>query len=210
MMRSRGRPPAIRASTFQYHPRMLLYRTDSHWHDGDLDSVCTRMRRLMPSHLRSGFRRLCSNNTRMGEDEVIEVVHWMEREGRVLGFRIPHATERARATGRAPYLLGLGLNEHQLYDLVGNHFDPDALLLRMGPAVQGWLLQRSFAGPTPVPPHRIMQIYQEVRTHVMADGVPTEATPFPRDLQNAILANRVTELHSGTLPLAAEDGRGTE
>ena len=55
MMRARGGPGELRASTHQYHPRVLLYATESDWHMGDMTSVANRIRSLLPADLHAGF-----------------------------------------------------------------------------------------------------------------------------------------------------------
>ena len=41
MMRARQRRPVIRASTFQYHPQLMLCHKDSEWVAMPLQAVCT-------------------------------------------------------------------------------------------------------------------------------------------------------------------------
>ena len=42
----------------------------------------------------------------------------------------------AKATGRGGYLLALGLGERQLYELMGNRFDADALIALLAVSVR--------------------------------------------------------------------------
>ena len=107
MMCSRGQPPHIRASTYQYSPKLLLYQQGTQWHDGNYDSLTRRLAELMPPHLHQAFRILAYGTreaVRTHEPFLSPVVQWIEDHGRGHGFRIPHALERARATGRAAYL----------------------------------------------------------------------------------------------------------
>ncbi len=135
--------PTIRASTRHYHPKHLLYRHASphEWHGGDWTRVHKYMASLLPSHLKSAFAALLTGPTRDKEQEALAAVEWMEEEGRQLGFRIPTAAERARAIGQADYMgllrgsEGAGFTDRDLFDWTGNHFDPDALALRIGTAI---------------------------------------------------------------------------
>ena len=69
--------------------------------------------------------------TNAEEDRMGLVIDWIYQEGPRLGYRVPTPAERARATGRAQYLNEFGLNGVQLYNAVGNHFDPDAFRTRI-------------------------------------------------------------------------------
>ena len=61
MMRTRGAPPGIRASTYQFQPRHLLYSEDPSlgWQVGQLADQTRRIRKLLPCYLHDGFRILC-------------------------------------------------------------------------------------------------------------------------------------------------------
>ena len=67
MMRSRGYGDEIRASTYQYHPRHLLFRTDSGWHAGSLASVHRRMLELAPPEVRDGLMAIWGGQARQEE-----------------------------------------------------------------------------------------------------------------------------------------------
>merc|ERR1711923_272991 len=101
--------------------------------------------KILPRHLHAAFRLLCRGCPRDQVDSILPVARWINTYGARLGFRVPNAAERARATGRGAYLSSLDLSEAQLYDLVGNNFDPDALILRIGPPSSG-------LGPRLLPP----------------------------------------------------------
>ena len=126
---------------------------------------------------------------------------WIERDGQLHGFRAPTPEERARVTGRGDYLLALGLSPRGLFDLVGDHFDPDALLLRLR-CVYGWLRGGQLPPPPAAAPgpHAILRAYATLRRAVLANGVPAEETPYPRDMRATLLAE--------TDDLAAPGGRG--
>ena len=137
IMRTHGAPPEVRASTYQYHPRHLLHSKDPElgWQAGQLTGVIKRIRNLLPRHLHIGDRILCQCCPRGQEELAIPVARWIYTHGPRRGFRIPNAVERARATGRGACVMALGLDECQLYDAGGNRFDPDALIMRIGPTL---------------------------------------------------------------------------
>ena len=203
MMRSRGGSGEVLASSYQYHPKFLLYAAGSPWHLGDLASVGNRILALLPAHLFRGYRAVLNGRDRADQAEAAAAARWIQRHGEALGFRAPNARERARATGRAGYLLALGLNEVQLYDAVGNHFDADALRTRLASAARG-LGARALAAPVFPHPSRLLQIYGRLRHRVLAQGCPAEGSPFPSDLRGPLLLSG-----RGLTSMAAEDGRGT-
>ena len=63
-----------------------------------------------------------------------------EAQGCHLASEPPLPEERARAAGRGAYLVGLVHSPRQLYDLVGDHFGPSALLRRVVVPPRAWLL----------------------------------------------------------------------
>ena len=186
MLRARGRPPEFRASTYQYHPNHLLFSDDPGcgWRVGDLESVKTRVRNLLPAHLHEGFRALCAGQ-RDDEHDAIPVARWIEAHGRRHGFRVPHAIERARATGQGAYLQQLQLEPRQLYDAVGNHFDPDALAIRMALVIEDVLVRGDTQPHTFLDPSALATIYQRLADHVRTlenGSIPITPGPFPRDI----------------------------
>ena len=100
-------------------------------------------------------------------------------------------------------MLQLGLTERQLFDLVGNRYDPDALLVRTRHLMDVWLLGHAVPSARPAPPRRILQVYQDLRQEVSARGIPVEARPCPNDIYLQITAPQ-----EQAQPPAAEDGRG--
>ena len=213
-MRNRGRDGEIQASTYQYHPRHLLYHENPEqgWHAGVLEDAHKRLKQHIPKHLQASFKLLWHGCPREQEDSTLPAARWINTHGTRLGFRVPNAGERARATGRGGYLSSLKLTEAQLYDLVGNHFDPDALILRIGPLLRAWA--RGACPPsitTPSPPY-LLHIYRQVRAQVIGLGVPApHDSPFPSNIHSLLLA---CDIHTqpaadaARLNLAAEDGRG--
>ena len=164
-----------------------MYRVGSDWHGGDLHSVYRRMVQAAPEDARPGLGVLWRDEARQSEDVALVAVRWIERCGEALGFRVPRATERARATGRGDYLVALGLPERGLYDLVGDHFDPDALLVRIRGPIRAWARGEAAVAPDPLEPRDLMRIYARVRNEVIRSGCRAEAGPFPDDLRGPLM-----------------------
>ena len=142
------------------------------------------------------------------------VMDWIHNEGPRRGYRVPTPNERARATGRAHYFAALGLNEVQLYNAVGNHFDPDALRARIrGPLSRIGRNAQTLRHQYPTPAD-LSVIYQEVAREVAGQHIPTAPAPFPLDLVQVLTATRSTgdapplaSSGSGGAEIAAEHGR---
>ena len=211
---------APRASTIQYHAHALLYRyaTGDHdfdWHGRPEQHVRNEIIRSMPSDIGDLYRVLLRGTmTYDVERRMGPVMDWIHNEGPRRGYRVPTPNERARATGRAHYFAALGLNEVQLYNAVGNHFDPDALRAR----IRGPLSRIGREEPTPrhqyPTPADISVIYQEVAREVARHRIPTAPAPFPPDLVRVLTATRSTgdapplaSSGSGGAEIAAEHGR---
>ena len=200
-----------RASTIQYHAQALLYKyaTDScdfDWHGRPEQRVRNEILRTMPSDIGDLYRiPLTGQMTYDMERRMGPVMDWIHNEGPGRGYRVPSPVERARATGRAQYLAALGLNEVQLYNAVGNHFDPDALRTR----IRGHLASIAREGPTPrhqyPTPADIAVMYQEVAQEVAGSDIPTAPAPFPPDLVRVLTATRSA---GGTPPLASPGSEG--
>ena len=148
----------------------------------------------MPPHIAPGWRLICQNKTRDEEDRAIEVGRWVEAHGRGMGVRVPNAQERARATGQGGYLLGLKLSPRELYDAVGNYFDPDPVAIRLGDVVKDWAHGRSHAQADCMAPSGLLKVYSELRRWVQAVGPPAQASPFPRDVQPTLCELERSEL----------------
>ncbi len=92
------------------------------------------------------------------------------------------------STGRGDYLRSLGLRHLELYDAVGNHFDPDALRNRLeGP------LARIVRAPQAskhwyLAPADLAVIYRCLAEEVRSCGIPVQASPFPGDVATALSA----------------------
>ena len=175
-----------RASTIQYHAHALLYRyaTGDHdfdWHGRPEQHVRNEIIRSMPSDIGDLYRVLLGGTmTYDVERRMGPVMDWIHNEGPRRGYRVPTPDERARATGRAQYFAALGLNEVQLYNAVGNHFDPDALRAR----IRGPLSRIGREEPTPrhqyPTPADISVIYQEVAREVAGSTFPLHQHRFRR------------------------------
>ena len=204
MMRSQGLGDEIRASAYQYHPRYLLFRTDSDWHAGSLLGVHRRMMELAPPDARPGLSAIWHGQSRQDEANSILAARWIEQCGEAHGFRTPQPEERARATGRGAYLTALGLTRRQLYDLVGDHFDPDAVLLRIAAPIRGWLHGGCLPAPAPAQgPWALLSTCARLRQQVIQGGFSAEAGPFPSDLRNPLFTADATSS-------AAQGGRGAQ
>ena len=204
MTRSRGLGEEIRAPECQHHPRFLLYHVGAEWHSGTLDSVHHRMAAAAPPDVCPGLRAIWSGGARQHEASAVAAARWIGRDGTALGFRTPNAEERARATGRAAYVAALGLTARQLYDLVGDHSDPDALLVRIAGPLRAWLLHGDRpAPPAPLAPDAVLRAYAQLRRQVIRGGCPRPVWA---------IASRPAEplLTAAIPPSAAEPGRGAQ
>jgi len=231
MMRSRD-ANAVRASTRQYHPRSLVYRRTPiepdgfDWHGWPAEVILRHILTLMPEELRPLYTSLVAGRYGKRRDgtyhehaerDLVPVMRWIDEHGPALGFRIPTPHERARSTGRLEYLLGLHLSPVQLYDAVGNHFDPDALSRRLIPLLRQHLEGRGERPHRYLPPTDLAAIYQELATEV-GRQYEVQGSPFPGDLAAALCATLGHErrgpptppAHGGDMgdtQIAAEDGR---
>ena len=70
--------------------------------------------------------------------EALAFVRWVEVAGAGQGIPVPNVAERLRSTGRGAYLSSLRLGPRELFDLVGNHFDADALIIRLAGPIRRW------------------------------------------------------------------------
>lgn len=152
MMCSRN-PGNPRPSAMHYHAQSLIYRyaendSDFDWHAWPQTHVRNRILNTMPPELSNLYRRLFNPGTGglTYEDErwLEPVMTWIDEQGPRLGYRVPTPNKGARSTGRFNYLTALRLSEAQLFNAVGNHFDPDALRAR----IEGLCARSSGARPT--------------------------------------------------------------
>ena len=102
----------------------------------------------------------------------------------------------------------LGLEQRALFDLVGYHFDVDALIIRLPSPLRRWQ-----EGIRPrqryVHPGQLLRIYNRIRGWVEGQVCPAEGSPFPADLHDALLAAGVDADASQDVvtTMAAEAGR---
>ena len=185
-----------RVSTIQYHAQSLVYRyTESgngfDWHARPEQHVRAEIIRTMPNELKALYRMLLRGRMSNAEENRMgPVIDWIHQEGPRLGYRVPNPTERARATGRAQYLNELGLNDVQLYNAVGNHFDLDALRARIrGPLNRMTRSSTAFRHQYPTPAD-LSVMYQLVAREVLSSGIPVAPSPFPPDLVRILTATR--------------------
>ena len=138
MMRSRGAPGGPRHPVaYQCHPRDLLYPVASPLRECSLHALHQRFLDLVPAHVLPAFHAVWSGAGSVRPDVAAPFALWVEQAGGA-EFRVPNAFERARATGQASYWGQLGLTPQELYDAVGNYFDPDALRLRLASPLEAW------------------------------------------------------------------------
>ena len=170
----------------------------------------------------------------MNEVEAIRFASWVETSGGAHGVRMPTPVERARSTGHGEYLLSLNLQPRQLFDAVGNHFDVDALCLRLRGPLRRYLIAGAATAPKYPDPAALLRQYTRLRAdieHLPGTFVPTRDWPWPLDLAGplqraasdaeswagASRPRRAARRPSGTAaaaapapPPAAEDGRVAE
>ena len=68
-LRARGVGGELRASTYQYHPRYLLFRADAHWHYGTMADIVRRLRRLLNPEQGHGLDIILRGESRVRECE---------------------------------------------------------------------------------------------------------------------------------------------
>jgi hypothetical protein len=195
-----------------------------------IDSIIRRIIRRMPVDIGVLYRRLThAGNISIGfEREVEPALEWIDNHGREAGFRVPTAHERARATGRYEYLDALCEgSDMQLYNVVGNHFDPDALSCRIYGPLRTLLEGPRDARHAYLEPADLAGLYYGLAREVGQQTasirgqeptpIPVRHSPFPDDLSMQLMATftraRPYVGHEQPPPqdrgpLAAEDGRG--
>ena len=99
-----------------------------------------------------------------------------------MGLRVPNAQERARATGQEFYWAALGLSEQQLYDAVGDHLDPAAVVMRLLYPLQDWVAgvarpRHAYPGPC-----LLWDLYDELLEGLRGTRYRPVPCPFPADL----------------------------
>ena len=121
-------------------------------------------------------------------------------------MRVATVAERVRSTGRYGYLMSLGLSDRALLDAVGNHFDPDALIVCVMRPLFAWANGDRWRHEFPSP-RRLMESFRRVREWVEREGEVTVTThPFPEDLRQSLMHEAGRTIVSGAS--TAGDGRG--
>ena len=151
MLRAGNRPrEPLRASTYQYAPRALVYQQGSIWDLIPDERLGTEIARRMPEHLRPGWRLIERGQVADANEHLaVPAAAWIAVNGGGLGVRTPNTRERSRAMGMSAYLDELELPERTLFDGQGNSLDRDALASRIAGPVLRWLA----GGPHPGTPH---------------------------------------------------------
>ena len=222
MMRSRhAGGNYILASTFQYRPRHLLYRTDDPaWRaafapgrGGNLYNLAGRVRTRMREAGASAaalaswdiIRQLTagtlhSMSPEEAEEACLPAARWIAEHGPAHGFRAPSLAERTRALDLDPYFALLALSPRDLFDAQGNHFDRAVVGARLGEGVAALLRP-----PPAFPAHRFLdgdalqRIYLGTETAVRAawgDADPALATSplLTRDADGATVLDLLRRL----------------
>lgn len=215
MLRARNRGPGpIRASTYQYAPRFLVYRRDT---EADLvpeQHIAGYIGAQLPPALRPAWNSIARGLVNRDSEQQAEVVaDWISQHGPERGFRIPNVRERSRAMGMAAYLQELQLDERELYDGQGNSFDPQAVCLRLHEGLRSWLATGQLARHCFPMISVAHSAFQEVLSYVQQRGLHGVEHPFPYDLRGVLVldpGNALTHtppvVHDGS-SLAAEYGR---
>ena len=137
MLRARNREEEpLRASTYQYHPDLLLYQLDTLWHIMPAVARSRNIRTLLPTDARAGWAAIVARRIGAGNEGMAEAATcWIVDHGASHGFRVPNVRERARVMGMEPYLEQLELSEFDTYQAEGNSFDRIAVAVRIDDAI---------------------------------------------------------------------------
>jgi len=188
---------------------MLLYKRGTDWQDAPVSACSVRIRMALPLELRHGWTLIERGLTRGARElEAANTAAWIAAHGAALGFRTPSIAERARAMGMAPYLASLrqlGLDDYQVFNAQRNSFDRAVIALRIRGAIEAWARGDQLPRHTFPAPEVVLQSYNRLRESVVRQGLPACPSPFPRDLQSALLHG-----FGATAPRqnsAAENGR---
>ena len=207
-MRSRSRKgDPNRASSFQYLPRYLLYRTDADaiLRDTVLCAVARHIGRVLPASLQAPWAAFCAGNRQAADEQAaIPAFEWISQHGGENGFRPPNTRERSRAMGVDAYMDALArcgpLSDRDIYDVQGDAFDPDAVLLRVGAPLLHWLRGGNLATYACPPILHCFAAHSRLLGALRRAGhVPPVTNPFPADL-------RASLLREGSLLCPAGDG----
>ena len=150
-LRSRGDGDEILPSCYQTNVHFLLFDEDhpNRWFLCTQAQVKARLHVILQNSgaenewpgVRAGLNLVHAGREREspGAERAARTwARWLMRHGREHGLRPPSAEERARAVGMSTYYQGLQLQGRELYDAVGNHFDPRCLQQRVSSLLHDW------------------------------------------------------------------------
>ena len=101
----------------------------------------------------------------------------------------------------------LGLDEFQMFNAQGNSFDRAAVALRLREGVARWLAGGDFTRHCYPDPRSVCSDYERLRREAVLAGLPARDSPFPADLQEALLRPRGAAYPGPPLDFAAGSGR---
>ena len=101
----------------------------------------------------------------------------------------------------------LGLDEFQMFNAQGNSFDRAAVALRLREGVAQWLAGADLARYAYPDPRSVCSDYERLRREIVLVGLPARDSPYPADLQEALLRPRGAACPGPPLDVAAGDGR---
>ena len=205
MMRARGHiNNSPIASTYQYRPDYLLYRTGDQDLQRALDPTragnLTRTGRLLHTRMAAAgaapdvlasWDILARHDGRIPRDREPDcqpAIQWLTRHGASIGARIPSPQERSSALGLGSYGQGLQLTPVALFDAQGDAFDRNILGLCAGPAIQSFLA--GDAPPTTLPqwrhsystPRHLQQLYDDLAVTLRQGPQGRNLHPAPNPL----------------------------
>ena len=131
-----------------------------------------------------------------------ELVRWLHTCGRQAGVRTPNVDERSRDIGRPEYLDSLQLGEQQLYDAQGNHFNPEAVVLAIGPLVWTWVDQGQLGMPQYLSLEEVLEAYNSIYQHVRNQHLYAVHQPIPTGVM-ALLQQVISRPTGGPTQAAA-------
>ncbi len=173
----------IRASTWHYHPKRLLYRKGSLWPHVPQQNLERLVSERAPEELRAGWRFILTHGRQGSEADAERLTAWLASHEAELGFRTPSVDERSAALGLSELDAQLNLTEEERYNAQGNAMDPTAMQIRLAPLLRAWA-----QGPTTLPrhtfpaPHELLCIAERLRRDLLTtygpdgDGSITESS----------------------------------
>ncbi len=180
--RRRSGETHIRASTWHYHPRHLLYHKGSMWPHVPQQSLERLVSERGPEELRAGWRFILTHGRQGAEADAERLTAWLASHEAELGFRTPGVEERSAALGLSELDAHLHLTEEERYNAQGNAMDPTALQLRLAPLLRAWAQDPAALPHHTFPaPHELLHPAERLRRDLLAtygpdgDGTLTES-----------------------------------